>query len=84
MICPDCDEEIVKGELVMPFNDNTLLMHYECGMRGIIGSVAHLQRRCSCYVKGASETDPPGMTRREAAKAALKLWDMIRLKELVQ
>jgi|HubBroStandDraft_1064217.scaffolds.fasta_scaffold32770_4 hypothetical protein len=82
MICPECGEEIVKGEMVMPFNNDTILMHYECGLRGIIGSVAHLQRRCSCYVPGSEEGDPPGMSKREAAKAAVKLWDMIQLKKI--
>lgn len=47
-------------------------MHYECGLRMWAGSVAHLEKRCSCYVPGATETDPPGMTLREAAVAAFQ------------
>lgn len=47
-------------------------MHYECGIRLMVGSVAHLEGRCSCYVPGATETDPPGMTLREAAVAAFQ------------
>jgi hypothetical protein len=43
-------------------------------MRAIIGSVAHVEHRCSCFVPGSTESDPPGMTRREAANAAVKLW----------
>jgi hypothetical protein len=46
-------------------------IHYECGLRCALGSVGHQRRRCSCY--GGDEEDPPGMTRREAARAAAKL-----------
>ncbi len=51
-------------------------MHRECGMRCIIGSVGHLKGRCSCY--GGMESDPPEMTLREAAKAAIALWQKIQ------
>lgn len=43
--------------------------HYECHARSIVGSLGHQQRRCSCY--GGTQEDPPEMTVREAAKAAL-------------
>lgn len=46
--------------------------HIECFIRQSIGSVGHLRRHCSCY--GGTEGDPPGMTRREAAQAALDLF----------
>jgi hypothetical protein len=49
-------------------------LHRECAFRAVAGSVAHLQKRCSCYVPGSMESDPPGMTPRQAALAALKLW----------
>ena len=45
--------------------------HQECNFRAIMGGVAHIEGRCGCYVTGATETDPEGMTRREAAKAAV-------------
>jgi hypothetical protein len=38
----------------------------------VVGSVAHLERRCSCYVPGATEGDPDGLTRRAAAEAAVQ------------
>lgn len=41
--------------------------------RAVVGSVAHLQRTCSCYVEGSELNDPPGLSLREAAKAA---WDL--------
>jgi hypothetical protein len=42
--------------------------HVECALRSVVGSLGHLQKKCSCY--GGTEEDPPEMTRREAAKAA--------------
>jgi hypothetical protein len=47
-------------------------LHLECHMRSSIGSVGHLQRRCSCY--GGHEGDPRGMSKREAARAAYWLF----------
>ena len=35
-------------------------MHYECGMRRAIGSIAHLERRCSCFVRGVTRAIPRG------------------------
>lgn len=62
------DEPPPKG--LIPF----LTMHPECMFRSIMGSVTHIEQRCSCFVPGADETDPPGMSRREAARAALAAW----------
>jgi hypothetical protein len=59
----------------MAFNNGDLVMHRACGMRGIIGSVAHQEQRCACFVPGSDEGDPPDMTRREAAEAALAIWE---------
>ena len=42
-------------------------LHRECDLRMTLGSIGHLERRCSCY--GGTEDDPPGMTTREAARA---------------
>jgi hypothetical protein len=39
--------------------------------------VAHILRRCSCYSPGSELGDPPGFTKRQAAKAALDLFTMI-------
>ena len=49
-------------------------LHHECIFRATAGSVAHVTRRCSCYVIGSTEGDPPGMTLRQAASAALEAW----------
>lgn len=52
ILCAHCGEDILEGEPRMPFNAGAVLMHRKCGLRGVIGSVAHLQGRCSCYVPG--------------------------------
>lgn len=45
-------------------------VHWECAARAVLGSVGHQKGECSCH--GGTAEDPPGMTRREAAQAALK------------
>jgi len=48
-------------------------LHRECLIRMVLGSVAHLQKRCHCYVPGSEENDDPSLTLREAARAAAAL-----------
>jgi len=72
--CAHCTEPILEGEERMPFNAGLVLMHRNCGLRGIIGSLAHLQGRCSCFVPGSTAGDPEGMTLRQAADAAVEEW----------
>jgi hypothetical protein len=74
MNCLHCGEKILSGDAIIPVNNGGAAMHENCEIRGIIGSVAHLEGRCSCFVPGSTESDPLGMTRREAADAAVKLW----------
>src|SRR5215831_19436725 len=78
MICLHCEEPILEDDDRSSVIDGRTGVrrwrHFECGMRAVIGSLAHLERRCSCYVEGATETDPEGMTRREAAVAAWEAW----------
>ncbi|HET7909680.1 MAG TPA: hypothetical protein VFL19_03140 [Nitrospira sp.] len=72
-VCPWCDEPVTEAD-----QQNDLcgqLTHAECLFRSIMGSVAHIERRCSCYVDDAPEHDPPGMSRREAAKAAVVAYE---------
>lgn len=60
--CTWCDEPIAEDE------QTEGQRHIECAARSVIGSVGHLNQRCSCF--GGTEEDPPGLTTREAAKAA--------------
>jgi hypothetical protein len=72
--CLLCEEAIAEDDI------GTIragqVIHYECQMRSVIGSVGHQLRRCSCF--GGTEEDPPGMTRRQAAQAACALWEVVQ------
>lgn len=75
MACFRCGEWIeltdsgVVQSLVSMEGPACIAYHHECHARMVLGSLGHQQRRCSCY--GGTEEDPPEMTVREAAKAAL-------------
>ena len=49
----------------------TRFVHWECAARMVVGSVGHQMGRCSC--NGGDAGDPEGMTKRQAAQAALAL-----------
>jgi hypothetical protein len=49
-------------------------LHLECFIRMGIGSVGHLMGKCSCY--SGTEEDPPGLTIRESARAAVLVLHM--------
>lgn len=69
--CQHCGEPLLPDEPRSPMMVNGQPVHHECGARMVLGSVAHVEGRCSCYVPDADELDPPQLTRRQAAKAAL-------------
>lgn len=71
MNCEYCGEPIIPGDALSNATLNGKPVHHECGARPVLGSLAHVEGRCSCYVEGADELDPPGLTRRQAAKATL-------------
>ena len=72
MNCQWCDEPLLDHERHPLLGAGTCL-HRECGISSVVGSVAHLSGKCSCFVDGAEEGDPPWMTKRQAAKAAADL-----------
>lgn len=71
--CIHCEEKIEANDSGYIYA-NGPVAHRNCFMRQITGSVAHIEGRCSCYVAGATCTDPPGMTKRQAADAAVALY----------
>ena len=80
--CARCGEPIAPGdagfivpEIRVHCDPQRLAFHHACFMRGITGSVAHQERRCSCYVPGSSCGDDPRLTPRQAAEAALALFE---------
>lgn len=80
--CAYCDEPITERDVgvIMPYLDREGMSekpwHWECEMRQVVGSVGHQLHRCACYRKDGTEPedDPPGLTKHEAAKLAVKLW----------
>lgn len=81
--CHYCSEAIVAGDDGW-IDSGGAVFHRACFMRNFIGSVAHIQRRCSCYVPGADEGDPPGMTLRQGAEAALDAHQRSKLRNLMK
>lgn len=47
--------------------------HLECHLRTVLGSAGHIERRCTCF--GGEDEDPPGLTKREAAHAAVAAFE---------
>jgi hypothetical protein len=81
--CAHCDEPIAEGDqgyLIPAFRTASemeiLPWHFECHMREVVGSVGHLQKKCHCF--GGTESDPPGMTKRQAAAAAWGLFNQLQ------
>lgn len=74
--CIHCAEPVIKGELVSPVQGNGQPMHYECGLRLGVGSVAHQMRRCTCYMPDALAMphEDPAHTLRQDAQAAAARW----------
>jgi hypothetical protein len=70
--CILCQESVVSGD-IGTIDSQGMITHYECTMRSVVGSVGHQQGRCQCF--GGTEEDPPGLTKRQAAIAACRLWD---------
>jgi hypothetical protein len=77
--CGRCGETILAGDtgLLVPLmgkgGATHVPYHYQCHLRGIIGGVNHQLGRCTCC-GGTEPPDPPHLTVREAARAAVKLW----------
>jgi hypothetical protein len=74
--CTLCGEPIDAGD-TGTINLLDQVIHYECQLRSVIGSVGHLRRACSCY--GGTEEDPPGMTYREAALATVAFYNSLAI-----
>lgn len=66
--CLYCGEAIAAGNSGSLYTSGQAI-HYACELRSVVGSVAHQQRRCSCYGGTAPHLEP-GQTRYQAALAA--------------
>lgn len=71
--CDWCQEKFIETDqgLGIPdaLSENFTYYHPNCFLRTILGSLGHQQKKCSCY--GGETEDPPEMTLREAADAAV-------------
>jgi hypothetical protein len=81
--CLWCEEPIQEGDkgVTMPhYGTDTcggvkeMPHHIECMLRQTVGSVGHQNGTCWCFNKINPVDDPPGMTKRQAAIAAYKLF----------
>jgi hypothetical protein len=72
-LCTHCEEPVFDDGDRFVFA-NGPVAHRSCFIRTIVGSVAHQLKTCSCYVPGSTEGDADGLTRREAADAAARLF----------
>ena len=72
--CLRCGEVVYEDEdrrsILDGMTGRRRWQHFECAMRMAIGSVAHVEGRCSCFVAGSEEGDAPDLSRRQAARAA--------------
>lgn len=74
--CVWCDEAITSGDtgfVLDHYRDDKIedaVYHRDCLLRTIFGSVGHIEGQCSCH--GGNMEDPPTMTKREAASAAVE------------
>jgi len=68
--CIWCEEVILQQNSGIVYS-NGPLAHLECFLRQTYGSVGHQRGLCSCNGGPGTMDDPAGMTRREAARAAV-------------
>lgn len=76
--CPWCGEPVLgvddRASIIDGMTGRRRWQHRECALRSVSGSVAHINQECSCYLGSEGHGDPPGMTRRQAARAAWFAW----------
>jgi hypothetical protein len=74
--CEWCDEPIDGPWVAIPHGGAPgriqVFFHSECFFRSVAGSVAHQERRCSCF--GGNDDEDPTLSKRESAKAAFELF----------
>lgn len=84
-VCTDCGESIERGDqgIFMVHVDldeerkphsEYKPQHRECNLRHVIGGLNHQKGLCHCF-GGTEPSDPPDMSRREAARQAVALFE---------
>jgi len=67
--CVWCDEPLTSRDRCFA----SLPAHPECSIRMVFGPAAHLEGRCACVRGAFGINDEEGLTRREAARAAVRV-----------
>lgn len=71
--CQEAIQEGDRGQLMPSMQaDGTVevgAQHRECGLRSVMGGLAHQEKRCRCYGGSDEDSDLGGMTLREEAIA---------------
>lgn len=70
MKCIYCDEEVKEFDKISPGQSN---LHWECGLRSVIGGVNHLNGLCVCY-GGTLPNEPDGVSKREGARMSAQVY----------
>jgi len=87
--CAWCDETIAQGEhgLFIPHVTSTgsaetlevsavyLPYHQECMLRTVLGSLAHVERRCTCYGGTKNDEAHGALTKRQEARLVVAIWE---------
>lgn len=76
-LCQWCGEVITLGEPRSPSMLDGKPMHWECGLRMVAGGARHILKLCTCC-GGTEEPDPPGMSKREAARFAATVFQWVQ------
>jgi len=75
--CAHCEEPLLPVEKLLTFeydDGSKAPVHVECFMRKILGSAAHQLKECSCHLGANGREEPPGLTKRQAARLALETY----------
>lgn len=67
--CAFCEEPIADGDRGFATG---LPTHLECTLRSVLGSVAHIEGRCSCF---GGDDDDEELSARESAYAAVAAFE---------
>jgi len=79
-VCPHCGEHVVEMERWYPVviargtESHLRYLHRECAIREFVGSIAHQLGLCSCQGGPGLDMDIPGMSRRQSALMAARIF----------
>lgn len=75
--CTWCDDLIDDDDSGVEYAGASGYAHYECFLRQTIGGVNHQRGTCTCC-GGSDPPDPPELSARDAARAAVEFFERHR------